>query len=508
MIPKTSPSQTPSNSRLGSLPVEIKEVIVKHLEHEDRIALQMAYQFSKKILYTSVKVNTRDPIDPNDGHYTRQMRLLLSTLIDHPEAACNIMHAELLVFDEDPKLVVSRRDRFIGMDYFHNTGKPTLEDDDPDFDLDDYVIESNQPYDNKLFLDLIETASLSESTKLRLKRGVLQDEVATFQALVLLQLPNLNSLVIELSSRSSCISQVIKEQAAALPVHSRNRNFTALEHLDIRPVTGWKQHHLSHTKLPIQHLKFLQSLQTNLLMLKPSSLGSSPNLSLTSLTFNNSLHQMNNRFIDCEALLAAFKNCPNLERLSITKFFTNPVLLQMLIQALKACQHSVKSFILLKELEGPGLQNVWCGFSEGVESFTKLEELEIDCGLLLYNFGQATVGRLPESIQKVHVQGMTREIRPKLLSWLEELATARLKENLPNLKAITYSIPGDHIPEQATFNNHLSVERWTHRQLEAVGIKISRGVDSIARLNKPQVTDSDEIVEEWNADNSEGNQGR
>lgn len=123
------------------------------------------------------------------------------------------------------------------------------------------------------------------------------------------------------------------------------------------------------------------------------------------------------------------------------------------MQTLKECRHCLKSFTLLRELCGLELQDASCGFLEGFDSLTRLEETTINCGLLLYNLGQPTVGRLPNSIQKVHLSRMTRLLRLRLLSWLEELATTRLKGGLPDLKIITYSIPGDHIAEQASFNN-------------------------------------------------------
>jgi hypothetical protein len=238
-------------------------------------------------------------------------------------------------------------------------------------------------------------------------------------------------------------------------------------------------------------------------MLKPIPLGPAPNLFLTSLTFNNSLHQISHGFTGCEALLAALKKCPKLERLSIMKFQETSTFLRLLMQAVKECRHCLKSFTLLRELCGLEMQDTSCGFLEEFDSLTRLEEITIDCGLLLYNLGQPTVGRLPNSIQKVHLSGMTRLVRSRLLSWLEELATTRLAGGLPHLKIITCSIPGDHIAEQASFNNYLSVEYWVQRKLKKAGINFSRGIERTTGPNKPQVTGSEEIVEEWKDDISE-----
>jgi hypothetical protein len=111
----------------------------------------LKHQFSKKVLYTSVKVNTRDPIDPDNACYTKPLRALLSILVKHPELVCNIMHAELFIFEENPELITLLRNQSPGIEYFLNTGKPSLEDDSSDFDLDDYFAYIEKPYVTSCF---------------------------------------------------------------------------------------------------------------------------------------------------------------------------------------------------------------------------------------------------------------------------------------------------------------------------------------------------------------------
>lgn len=122
------------------------------------------------------------------------------------------MHAELLVFDEDPNSTVTRWDSGLTVKYLLNTSSPIIDFSGPNLDLVGHDPVSEQSYDKKLFRDVIDNPGLSTRKRLDLKRGLLQDRAAALQALILLQLPNLNNLVLEVSWDHSTIGRVLKRK--------------------------------------------------------------------------------------------------------------------------------------------------------------------------------------------------------------------------------------------------------------------------------------------------------
>lgn len=425
------------------------------------------------------------------------------------------MHAELLVFDEDPNSTVTRWDSGLAVEYFLNTSSPITDFSSQNLDMVGHVPESEQVYDNKLFRDVIDNSGLSTTTRLDLKRGLLQGRVAALQALILLQLPNLNHLVLEVSGDYSTIGRVIKEQAAALPASGMTRKFTELEHLELRPVTGWKPYFLGLTKLPVHKLRHLRTLRNHGHMLDPCSLELSVNPFLTSMTFTYSLQQIitNGRSVGCESLLAAIRHAPNLESFTavIPLAGPSPTFLEMLMAALKGCSHSLKSLTLIRELEATHHTDLSRreGFAEGFSTFPKLEELNIDYGLFLWRYGHAVVtnvGQIAKSVKRVYIQGCIFHLglHGNFKKWLKELVVARLADGLPNLIEVRYSLDGDHDREKRVVNNWKCVDHWKRDDLEEVGVELWRGLKRFTHQRTPGVTDSEEIVREWREVSDDG----
>lgn len=199
------------------------------------------------------------------------------------------------------------------------------------------------------------------------------------------------------------------------------RNFTALEHLELRPATGWKPYLLNLTKLLAHKLRHLRTLRNNGHVLDPCSPELSVNPFLTSMTFTYSLQQTitNGRSVGCESLLAAIRHAPNLESFSavIPLAGPSPTFLGNADGGPQGMQpFSQMSHAHQRAGSHPPHRSISPSrLCRGLQHFPKLEELSIDYGLFIRRHGHAVgtnAGQLAKSVKWVYIQGCVSHLGP------------------------------------------------------------------------------------------------
>jgi hypothetical protein len=255
--------------------------------------------------------------------------------------------------------------------------------------------------------------------------------------------------------------------------------FSALEHLEIRPATFWGYAAPSFMDLPIILLPSLRSVKAHALM--PSFAGPAYYETITSLYLDawscdsDSRHEFLHYGEACH-FPDAITNCPNLKTLELTRFNPCRSLTLSLFGKMEACQNSLKSLTITRYIAGIPRED-WrdaCCFPTGLEKFTQLTNVDIDCHKFLWQISDGQAGVLPPSIEQVHVCDIVRADRIPFLLWLEYVTNASRAGNLPNLRQITYSFYQDENPRQYGYNNYLSMPKETIRDIETCGIQISR----------------------------------